>query len=195
MAAAFVHETAIVDEGAQLGDGTKVWHFTHVMGGAVIGMGCSLGQNVFVADRVTIGDRVKVQNNVSVYDGVSLEDGVFCGPSTVFTNVLNPRAEVERKDEYRPTLVRRGATLGANCTIICGTTIGQWAFVAAGAVVTDDVAAHALVIGVPARQRGWVCTCGEQLAVGDAEQAVCSRCHRAFRDTDGVFVQIAGDPS
>jgi UDP-2-acetamido-3-amino-2,3-dideoxy-glucuronate N-acetyltransferase len=179
----WAHETAIVDDGAQVGDGTKIWHFAHVMGGAVIGAGCSLGQNVFVADRVRIGDRVKIQNNVSVYEGVVLEEGVFCGPSMVFTNVNNPRAEVERKDEYRTTLVRRGATLGANCTIVCGATIGEWAFVGAGAVVASDVAAHSLVLGVPAAHAGWMCTCGERLPA-DAPFS-CARCGRTFEERPG----------
>ena len=158
-----VHDTAIVDDGASLGDGTRVWHFVHVCSGATIGARCSLGQNVFVADDVRIGDDVKIQNNVSVYAGVTLEDGVFCGPSMVFTNVYNPRAEVSRKDEYRPTLVRRGATLGANCTVVCGVEIGRYAFVAAGAVVNRDVPAHALVAGVPARRIGWMSARGERL--------------------------------
>jgi len=192
MAAAFVHPTAIVDDGAQLGEGTKVWHFAHVMAGAIVGSDCSLGQNVFVADHVTIGDRVKVQNNVSVYEGVTLEDGVFCGPSMVFTNVANPRAEIERKAEFLPTLVRRGATLGANCTIVCGATIGAWAFVGAGAVVTADVGSHSLVVGVPARHRGWMCTCGEKLP-GDGPEHACGRCGRRFRVDGAALVQTAGD--
>jgi UDP-2-acetamido-3-amino-2,3-dideoxy-glucuronate N-acetyltransferase len=190
----WAHESAVVDEGARLGDGTKVWHFAHVMGGAVIGADCSLGQNVFVARQVTIGDRVRIQNNVSVYEGVTLEDGVFCGPSMVFTNVRNPRAEVERKGEYEPTLVRRGATLGANCTVVCGVTIGAYAFVGAGAVVTNDVEPHALVVGVPARRTGWMCTCGEPLPSPGPAYA-CARCHREFDDSAGALNQTAGDPS
>ena len=190
----WAHETAIVDEGARIGDGTKVWHFVHVMGGAVIGADCSLGQNVFVAGQVTIGDRVRIQNNVSVYEGVTLEDGVFCGPSMVFTNVRNPRAEVERKGEYEPTIVRRGATLGANCTVVCGVTIGAYAFVGAGAVVTGDVEPHALVVGVPAHRRGWMCTCGEPLP-GEGPTYACTRCRREFDDTAGGLTQTAGDPS
>ena len=150
-----VHETAIVDEGATLGDGTRVWHWTHVCGGAVIGAGCSLGQNVFIGNDVVIGDNVKIQNNISVYDAVRIEDDVFCGPSMVFTNVYNPRSAVPRKDQYRPTLVRRGATLGANCTVVCGVTVGEHAFVGAGAVVNRDVPAHALMLGVPARRRAF----------------------------------------
>jgi UDP-2-acetamido-3-amino-2,3-dideoxy-glucuronate N-acetyltransferase len=161
---AFIHPTAIVDSGAIIGAGSRIWHWVHVSGGAVIGERCSLGQNVYVGN-VRIGNGVKIQNNVSVYDGVTLEDGVFCGPSMVFTNVYNPRAEVERKREYRATLVRRGATLGANSTILCGVTIGEYAFVAAGAVVLKDVPAYALMVGVPARQVGWMSRHGDRLAL------------------------------
>jgi UDP-2-acetamido-3-amino-2,3-dideoxy-glucuronate N-acetyltransferase len=170
------HESAIVDEGAQIGAGSRVWHFAHVCGGARIGRRVSMGQNVFIGNRVVIGDDCKIQNNVSVYDNVTLEDGVFCGPSMVFTNVYNPRSFVERKDEYRDTLVRRGATLGANCTIVCGSTIGEYAFVAAGAVVNRNVKAYALMAGVPARQIGWMSRFGERLELpldGDGE-AVCA---------------------
>ncbi|MDH0863249.1 acyltransferase [Mitsuaria sp. GD03876] len=157
------HASAVVDDGAQLGDGTKVWHFSHVCAGARIGAGCSLGQGVYVGNDVTIGANVKIQNNVSVYDAVTLEDDVFCGPSMVFTNVYNPRSAVPRKNEYRRTLVKRGATLGANCTIVCGATIGEYAFVGAGAVVKGDVLPHALMVGVPARQIGWMSRHGEKL--------------------------------
>lgn len=157
------HETAIVDEGAQIGDGTRIWHWVHVCANAQIGGHCSLGQNVYVGNRVKIGDNVKVQNNVSIYDNVTLEDDVFCGPSMVFTNVYNPRSAVPRKDEYRDTLVKRGATLGANCTIVCGATIGEYAFVGAGAVVNRDVPPYALMVGVPARQIGWMSRYGERL--------------------------------
>jgi UDP-2-acetamido-3-amino-2,3-dideoxy-glucuronate N-acetyltransferase len=160
-----VHPSAIVDAGAKLGDGTQVWHFAHVCAGARIGAGCSLGQGVFVGNDVQIGRGVRIQNNVSVYDAVTLEDEVFCGPSMVFTNVFNPRSAVPRKAEYRRTLVRRGATLGANCTIVCGTTIGEYAFVGAGAVVSRDVPAYALVVGVPARRIGWMSRHGERLAL------------------------------
>ncbi len=163
--AAVIHPSAIVDAGATLGDGTKVWHFAHVCAGARIGAGCSLGQGVYVGNDVVIGDNVKIQNNVSVYDAVTLEDDVFCGPSMVFTNVYNPRSAVSRKDEYRKTRVRQGATLGANCTIVCGTTIGRYAFVGAGAVVNRDVPDFALMLGVPARQAGWMSRHGERLAL------------------------------
>ena len=160
-----IHPSAIVDEGAVIGDGSRVWHFAHICCGARIGRGCSFGQNVFVGNDVVIGDNVKIQNNVSVYDAVTLEDDVFCGPSMVFTNVHNPRAAVSRKHEYRRTLVGRGATLGANCTIVCGVRIGAHAFVGAGAVVTRDVADFALMLGVPARQAGWMSRHGERLAL------------------------------
>jgi UDP-2-acetamido-3-amino-2,3-dideoxy-glucuronate N-acetyltransferase len=160
-----LHPSAIVDQGAQIGKDSRVWHFVHVCSGAKIGQGVSLGQNVFVGNHVTIGDRCKVQNNVSVYDNVTLEEGVFCGPSMVFTNVHNPRALIERKNEYRNTLVKKGATLGANCTVVCGVTIGEYAFVGAGAVVNKDVKAYALMVGVPARQVGWMSQFGEQISL------------------------------
>lgn len=159
----FIHPTAIVDEGAQIGTGSRVWHWTHVCGNARIGAGVSLGQNVFVGNNVVIGNQCKVQNNVSVYDNVTLEDGVFCGPSMVFTNVYNPRSLVERKSEYRNTVVKKGATLGANCTIVCGITIGEFAFIGAGSVVNKDVPAYALMVGVPAKQIGWMSEYGEKL--------------------------------
>lgn len=158
-----IHPSAIVDDGAFIGEGSRVWHFVHVCGGANIGKGVSLGQNVFIGNKVTIGDKCKIQNNVSVYDNVHLEEGVFCGPSMVFTNVYNPRSLIERKDEYRDTLVKKGATLGANCTIVCGVTIGAFAFVGAGAVINKDVPAYALMVGVPAKQVGWMSEFGERL--------------------------------
>lgn len=167
-----VHPTAIVDEGAQIGEGTHIWHWVHVCGGAKIGERCSLGQNVFVGNKVVIGNNVKIQNNVSVYDNVTLEDDVFCGPSMVFTNVYNPRSAVSRKDEYRNTVVKRGVTLGANCTIVCGVTIGEYAFVGAGAVINRDIKPYALMVGVPAKQIGWITQYGERLGLpvtGDGE--------------------------
>ncbi|BAP43569.1 acetyltransferase [Pseudomonas sp. StFLB209] len=160
-----VHCSAIVDDGAQIGEGTRIWHFVHVCAGARIGKHCSLGQNVFVGNQVLIGDQVKIQNNVSVYDNVTLGDGVFCGPSMVFTNVYNPRSLIERKAEYRSTQVGKGATLGANCTIVCGVSIGEFAFVGAGALVNRDVPAYALIVGVPGRQIGWMSEFGEPLGL------------------------------
>lgn len=179
----FKHDSAIVDNGAQIGEGSRVWHFVHVCGGARIGQGVSLGQNVFVGNKVIIGDHCKVQNNVSVYDNVTLEEGVFCGPSMVFTNVYNPRSLIERKDEYRNTLVKKGATLGANCTIVCGVTIGEYSFVGAGAVINKDVPAYALMVGVPAKQIGWMSEFGEQLDLpleGEA-QVACEHTGAIYR--------------
>ncbi|MFY8352746.1 acyltransferase [Pseudoalteromonas sp. SSM20] len=181
-----VHDSAIVDDGALIGDNTRIWHFVHVCGGAQIGQGCSLGQNVFVGNRVTIGNNVKIQNNVSVYDNVHLEDDVFCGPSMVFTNVYNPRSFIERKTEYRDTLVKKGATLGANCTVVCGVIIGEYALVGAGAVVNKDVPSFALMVGVPAKQIGWISKYGEQLSLpltGDG-QAVCEHTGTKYRLKD-----------
>ncbi|MFW2564589.1 UDP-2-acetamido-3-amino-2,3-dideoxy-D-glucuronate N-acetyltransferase [Acinetobacter baumannii] len=189
----YQHETAIVDDGAQIGEGSRVWHFVHVCGGAKIGKGVSLGQNVFVGNRVVIGDHCKVQNNVSVYDNVFLEEGVFCGPSMVFTNVYNPRSLIERKDQYRNTLVKKGATLGANCTIVCGITIGAYAFVGAGAVVNKDVPAYALMVGVPAKQIGWMSEFGEQLDLplqGQA-QVTCSHTGAVYQ-LDGTTLTKQG---
>ena len=177
----YQHPSAIIDDGAQIGEGSRVWHFVHVCGGAHIGKGVSLGQNVFVGNKVVIGDNCKVQNNVSVYDNVTLEEGVFCGPSMVFTNVYNPRSLVERKDQYRDTLVKKGATLGANCTIVCGVTIGEYAFVGAGAVVNKDVPAYALMVGVPARQIGWMSEFGEQLALSVAGEGEVACQHTGAR--------------
>lgn len=191
----FVHGTAVVDDGATIGDGSKIWHFTHVSAGATLGERVSLGQNVYVANRVTIGDGCKIQNNVSVYDDVTLEDGVFCGPSMVFTNVINPRALIERKDEYRKTLVRRGASLGANCTIVCGTTIGRYALVGAGAVVTRDVPDFAVVAGVPAAQIGWVDEAGERLPLpldGEASHT-CESSGKTYTLSNGRVTSSAAE--
>ena len=190
-----IHPSAIVDPGAQLGDGCRVWHFAHLSAGARIGRGCSFGQGVFVGNDVLIGDNVKVQNNVSVYDAVTLEDDVFCGPSMVFTNVHNPRAAVLRKDQYRRTLVKRGATLGANCTVVCGTTVGEFAFVGAGAVVSRDVADFALVVGVPARPIGWMSRHGERLDLpvalppGQSAHANCPATGECYR-LDGAALSL-----
>lgn len=183
-----IHATAIVDAGAQIGAGTRVWHWVHVSSQAVIGKSCSLGQNVYVGNRVRIGDNVKIQNNVSVFDNVSLEDDVFCGPSMVFTNVYNPRSAVSRKDEYRDTLVKRGATLGANCTIVCGIVVGEYAFVGAGSVVNRNVLPFALMVGVPARQIGWMSRFGERLPLplqGSAE-ATCPHTGDRYVLQDGI---------
>lgn len=187
MSSPTIHETAIVDDGAAIGQHSRVWHFTHVCSGAKIGENCSLGQNVFIANKVTIGNNVKIQNNVSVYDEVTLEDNVFCGPSMVFTNVYNPRSTIERKNEYRKTLVKNGATLGANCTIVCGVTIGANAFVGAGAVVTKDVPDFALIAGVPAKQIGWMSLFGEQLdlPVNGNDQAVCEHTNAIYELKNG----------
>ena len=182
------HESAIVDEGAEIGHGSRIWHFVHVCAGARIGENVSLGQNVFVGNRVNIGDNCKIQNNVSVYDNVILEEGVFCGPSMVFTNVYNPRSLIDRKDEYRDTLVCRGATLGANCTIICGTTIGKFAFIGAGALINRDVPDYALMVGVPARQIGWMSEFGVQLDLplsGEGE-VVCSSSGQRYQIANGL---------
>ncbi|MCP0914341.1 MULTISPECIES: acyltransferase [Legionella] len=183
------HETAIIDKGAQIGTGTRIWHWVHVSKGACIGENCSLGQNVYIGNHVAIGNNVKIQNNVSVYDNVTLEDDVFCGPSMVFTNVYNPRSAVPRKDEYRNTLIKRGATLGANCTIVCGVTIGEYAFVGAGAVINRDVPAYALMVGVPARQIGWMSRFGEQLKFAEqSDGSLAARCEK----TGELYLNRAG---
>jgi UDP-2-acetamido-3-amino-2,3-dideoxy-glucuronate N-acetyltransferase len=179
----FVHESSYVDDGAVVGDGTKIWHFCHVLPGAIIGKKCSIGQNVNIGGKVRIGDNVKIQNNVSVYDNVTLEDDVFCGPSMVFTNVINPRSHISRKSEYKDTIVRKGATIGANATILCGTTIGRYAFIGAGAVVTRNVHDHALIYGNPARQHGWMCQCGVKLkpvASAAANTFQCPTCEGTY---------------
>jgi len=186
----FVHESSYVDEGARIGRGTKIWHFSHVMPGAVIGERCNLGQNVVVMPGTRLGDNVKVQNNVSIYEGVELEDDVFCGPSCVFTNVVTPRSHVSRKHAYQKTLVRRGATIGANATIVCGVTLGEYAFIGAGAVVTADVPAYALMVGVPARRVGWMCQCGERLSLSGGAGS-CSACGSAYEESAGALHPIA----
>jgi UDP-2-acetamido-3-amino-2,3-dideoxy-glucuronate N-acetyltransferase len=186
----FVHESSYVDDGARVGPGTRIWHFCHIMPGAVIGAGCNLGQNVVVMPGVRVGNNVKIQNNVSLYEGVTLEDDVFCGPSCVFTNVTNPRSHVSRKAEYLPTLVRRGAAIGANATIVCGHTLGAYAFIAAGAVVTRDVPDHALMAGVPARQIGWMCQCGVRLQVEPGQPVACAACGSRYRESGGVIGPI-----
>ena len=185
---AIIHPTATIEPGATIGPRTRIWHYAHVMPGAVIGTDCVVGQGCYIGN-VTIGDRVRIQNHVSIYDGVSLEDGTFCGPSCVFTNVINPRAEVSRKDEYRPTRVLRGASIGANATIVCGSTLGEYAFIGAGAVVTHDVKPHALIVGVPARQRGWMCRCGEILRINNDTKAQCPRCELCYQ-LDGGDLRI-----
>lgn len=189
MPTTFVHATAIVDDGASIGDGTRIWHFSHISADAEIGEECSLGQNVYVANRVRIGRNVKIQNNVSIYEGVVLEDDVFCGPSMVFTNVKTPRSAFPRNTsaDYAITRVKRGASIGANATVVCGVTIHEWAFVAAGAVVTHDVPAYGLVAGVPARLIGWACACGERLAFPKGEQEAVCACGRRFHQAEGCI--------
>ena len=193
----YKHESAIIDEGAEIGEGSRVWHFSHICGGARIGKGVSLGQNVFVGNKVVIGDNCKIQNNVSVYDNVHLEEGVFCGPSMVFTNVYNPRSLIERKSEYRTTLVKRGATLGANCTIICGVTLGEFSFIGAGAVINRDVKPYALMVGVPAKQVGWMSEYGEQLQLpvsGDGE-AICPHLNDHYQLKNGCLIKLNAQSS
>jgi len=187
-----VHPSAIIDDGAQIGENSRIWHFVHVCSGAVIGRDVSLGQNVFVGNKVVIGDRCKIQNNVSVYDNVVLEEGVFCGPSMVFTNVHNPRGLIDRKDQYRDTLVKKGATLGANCTIVCGVDIGEYAFVAAGAVITKNVKPYALMAGVPARQIGWMSQHGEQIPLPLAGEGkyICPHTAQRYQLSDDHLAEI-----
>ena len=189
MSSTFIHESAYVDDPAVIGEGTKVWHFCHIMARARLGKRCILGQNVFIADGVEVGDNVKIQNNVSLYTGVTLEDDVFCGPSSVFTNVVNPRSQILRKDEYRPTLVRRGASIGANATIVCGATIGRYAFIAAGAVVRGDVPDYALMAGVPARRKGWMSRHGFRLTDRNADgYFVCPQSGWRYEEIAGTLV-------
>ena len=188
----FVHESSYVDEGARIGKGTRIWHFSHVMPGAVIGERCNLGQNVVVMPGTVIGNNVKIQNNVSIYEGVTLEDDVFCGPSCVFTNVINPRSHVSRKSEYLKTLVKRGASIGANATIICGATLGEYAFIGAGAVVRGNVPSYALMVGVPARQAGWVCACGTRLDMVKGA-ATCGACGTKYWEEAGRLSPV--DPA
>ena len=192
----FVHESSYVDEPCEIGESTKIWHFSHVMSNCRIGRGCNIGQNVVISPEVTIGNNVKIQNNVSVYTGVTLEDDVFCGPSMVFTNVVNPRSHVSRKDEYRATLVKRGASIGANATVVCGHTIGRYAFIGAGAVVTGDIPDFALVVGNPGRIKGWMCECGIKLALSrdlqKDEEATCTACGTAYAKRDGVVRETSG---
>lgn len=185
-----IHPTAIVDDGASIGDGTRVWHWVHISSGAKIGNNCSFGQNVFVGNNVVIGNNVKIQNNVSVYDAVHLDDDVFCGPSVVFTNVSNPRSAIIRKNNYLPTHVRVGATLGANSTIVCGVTIGEYAFIAAGAVVCRDVLPYALMVGLPAKRMGWVCRCGFKLLPSRYRKLSCSACNLEYLIKDEVCTPL-----
>jgi UDP-2-acetamido-3-amino-2,3-dideoxy-glucuronate N-acetyltransferase len=189
MADYFVHESSYVDDGAVIGRGTKIWHFSHIMPGAVIGERCNLGQNVVVMPGTRLGNNVKVQNNVSIYEGVVLEDDVFCGPSCVFTNVVNPRSHVSRKSEYQRTLVRRGASIGANATILCGVTLGEYSFIGAGAVVRSDVPPFALMVGVPARRVGWMCQCGVRLQLRDG-RGTCAACGATYRESEALLRQI-----
>ncbi|MDA1081099.1 MAG: acyltransferase [Gemmatimonadetes bacterium] len=188
----FIHESAFVDSGAAVGNGTKIWHFCHVMPGAVIGERCSLGQNVVVMNGTKIGDNVKIQNNVSIYEGVELEDDVFCGPSMVFTNVVNPRSHVSRKNEYQRTLVKRGATIGANATVVCGVTLGEYCFIGAGAVVTRDVPPHALMTGVPAKLTGWMCECGVKLSE-DILDISCKGCGKSYARKSQSLTRVEAD--
>jgi UDP-2-acetamido-3-amino-2,3-dideoxy-glucuronate N-acetyltransferase len=176
----FVHESSYVDEPSSIGEGTKIWHFSHIMPKATIGKNCSLGQNVNVASDAVIGNNVKIQNNVSVYDGVVLEDDVFCGPSMVFTNIINPRSFVNRRNEYKKTVIKRGASLGANVTVICGNTVGEYALIGSGAIITKDVPAYALCYGNPIRQYGWVCKCGTKLTTEDEDHFICPECKKTY---------------
>ncbi len=190
----FAHETACVDEGAEIGEGTKIWHFTHIMPDTKIGTNCNFGQNVVISPGCRVGNNVKIQNNVSIYTGVVLEDDVFCGPSMVFTNVINPRSHIERKSEYKQTLVKKGATIGANATVICGNTLGRFCFIGAGAVVTKEVPDYGLVVGNPGRLRGYVCYCGDKLGFDASEksdgEATCEACGRKFQKSNGKVTEL-----
>lgn len=187
----YVHETAVVDIGASIGDDTKIWHFSHICSGAVIGKSCSFGQNVFVADNVVIANNVKVQNNVSIYEGVELQDDVFCGPSMVFTNVYNPRSKVVRKNEYRKTIVEKGVTIGANATIVCGVTLGCYAFIGAGSLVRQNVKPYALMVGVPARQIGFMCECGIKIDFSNTKEFVkCGACMAEYKISNGICLKV-----
>lgn len=191
----FAHETACIDDGAEIGAGTRIWHFSHVMPGSKLGKNCNLGQNVVISPQCVIGNNVKIQNNVSIYTGVNLEDDVFCGPSMVFTNVINPRSHIERKDEYKKTLVKQGATIGANATIICGATLGRYCFIGAGTVVTRDVPDYGLIVGNPGRLRGYVCSCGDKLGIDvgdeDVDDVACSSCSRRFAKRSGIIEELS----
>ena len=187
----FAHETAIIDDNCHIGAGTRIWHFTHIMGESTIGQNCILGQNVFIGKGVKLGNNVKVQNNVSLYTGVECEDDVFLGPSMVFTNVINPRSAIERKDEFKKTLVKRGATIGANATIICGVTIGEYAFIGAGAVVTKDVKPYTVIVGNPGKENGWMCMCGVKMSFNDDGTSLCTSCQEQYR-FDGSNVAKTG---
>ena len=190
----FAHETAVIDDGAEIGAGTKIWHFSHIMPDSVIGKDCNIGQNVVVSPGCVIGSNNKIQNNVSIYSGVILEDDVFCGPSMVFTNVINPRSHIVRKDEFRETRVRRGATIGANATILCGVTLGKYCFIGAGAVITKDVPDYGMIVGNPGRLRGYVCYCGDKLDIGiddkEAEESLCSSCGKQYAKKDGNVIGL-----
>jgi len=181
----FVHESSYIDENVKIGSGTKIWHFSHILSNSTIGKNCNIGQNVVIGPDVTIGNQCKIQNNVSVFKGVTLEDGIFCGPSMVFTNIYNPRAEIVKMDQVRPTLIKHGTTLGANCTIVCGVTIGRYAFIGAGAVVNKNVPDHALVVGNPAKQIGYACVCGEKIS----DELGCNACERNYRVTENGIVE------
>lgn len=186
----FVHQSSYIDEPCEIGKGTKIWHFSHIMSNCKIGENCNIGQNVVISPQVVLGNNVKIQNNVSVYTGVICEDDVFLGPSCVFTNVINPRSHVSRKDEYKPTLVKRGASIGANATIVCGHTIGKYAFIGAGAVIIREVSDYAMMVGNPARRIGWMCQCGEKLAFSSSERSICSVCQKEYLKVNNQVKEV-----